>query len=351
MSQPAIPLQATRATGPSGAIVDRFVLALPGLAFCVALAVAATFLSQRFRLSAMVFGLLLGMAFNFVAAQARWRPGIEIGARLVLRTAVALLGLRIALSDVLSLGWAAISLAAAGIVVTMAMGLIFARALGLGHRFAVLSSGAVAICGASAALAVNSVLPRTDHTERDAGFVVIAVTILSTVAMFAYPLITSLAGFDDRTAGIFFGGTIHDVAQVVGAGYSVSQQAGDVATIMKLTRVAMLLPVCFAIGMIVHARGEAAARAAPIVPWFVAVFAVLVMVGSFGWIPESAIRVGGTVSGWLLVVAMAAIGMKTPLAALVKVGARAMILVVLETAFLALFVFAALAWMRGHGGL
>ncbi len=347
MSQPAIPLPATHALPR---FVERFALALPGLAFCTVLAVTATFLSEHFRLSAMVFGLLLGMAFNFVAADARWRPGLEMSSRIVLRTAVALLGLRIALSDVLSLGWAAISLAAAGIVFTMALGLLLARALRLGSRFAILSGGAVAICGASAALAVNSVLPRTDHTERDAGFVVIAVTILSTVAMFAYPLITRMAGLDDRSAGIFFGGTIHDVAQVVGAGYSVSQQAGDVATIMKLTRVAMLLPVCFVIGMVVRARGDAATRAAPTVPWFVAAFAALVILGSFGWLPASAVRLGGTISGWLLVVAMAAIGMKTPLRALVKVGPRAMILVILETAFLALFVFVAIACLRSRGG-
>lgn len=347
MSQPALPLRAPRLLP---GFVERQALALPGLAFCIVLAVAATFLSERFRLSAMVFALLLGMGFNFVAADVRWRPGIEMGARLVLRTAVALLGLRIALSDVLSLGSAAIALAAAGIVVTMALGLLFARMLGLGSRFAVLSGGAVAICGASAALAVNSVLPKNNHTERDAGFVVIAVTILSTVAMFAYPLVARMAGLDDRSAGIFFGGTIHDVAQVVGAGYSVSQHAGDIATIMKLTRVAMLLPVCFLIGILVHARGDAASRAAPIVPWFVAVFAALVVFGSFGWVPEAAVRHGGAISGWLLVVAMAAIGMKTPLRSLVKVGPRAMMLVVLETVFLALFVFGAIAWARVHGG-
>lgn len=347
MSQPALPLRAPR---PLPGFVERLALALPGLAFCTVLAVAATFLSERFRLSAMVFGLLLGMGFNFVAADARWRPGIEMGARLVLRTAVALLGLRIALADVLSLGSAAIGLAAAGIVVTMALGLLFARMLGLGSRFAVLSGGAVAICGASAALAVNSVLPKNSHTERDAGFVVIAVTILSTVAMFAYPMVARMAGLDDRSAGIFFGGTIHDVAQVVGAGYSVSQHAGDIATIMKLTRVSMLLPVCFLIGILVHARGDAASRAAPIVPWFVAVFAALVVIGSFGWMPASAVAAGGAVSGWLLVVAMAAIGMKTPLGSLVKVGPRAMMLVVLETAFLAVFVFGAISWAHRHGG-
>ena len=348
MSQPAIPLRAPRLLP---GFVERLALALPGLAFCTVLAVAATFLSERFRLSAMVFGLLLGMAFNFVAADARWRPGIEMSSRIVLRTAVALLGLRIALVDVLALGWAAIALAVAGIVVTMALGLAVARALRLGGRFAVLSGGAVAICGASAALAINSVLPRHDSTERDAGFVVIAVTALSTVAMFLYPLIAGLAGLDDRSAGIFLGGTIHDVAQVVGAGYSVSQRTGDVATIMKLTRVAMLLPVCFAIGMVLHARGGAAKRATPIVPWFVAVFALLVVLGSFGWIPGAAIRHGGAISGWLLVIAMAAIGMKTPLRSLIQVGPRAMVLVVAETVLLALFVFCALGWIGRHGPL
>jgi len=108
--------------------------------------------------------------------------------------------------------------------------------------------------------------------------------------MILYPLVVGALGLDHRAAGIFLGGTIHDVAQVVGAGYSVSPETGDSATIVKLLRVAMLLPVCLALGLALHVRGSAAAHAAPVLPWFAVAFAALVVVTSLGWIPSTAIE-------------------------------------------------------------
>jgi uncharacterized integral membrane protein (TIGR00698 family) len=329
-----------RAAANAGFAKPRQELArvLPGIALATLIAVESTLLSACFHLSAMVFALAIGMAFNWLAAERKFKPGIEVTSRAVLRTGVALLGLRITLGEAAGLGWAAIGMAAAGIVLTIGLGLVLARVLRLGDRLGVLSAGAVSICGASATLAINSVLPKDADSERDATFVVVAVTGLSTIAMFLYPLVAGLAGLDDRAAGMFFGGTIHDVAQVVGAGYSISEKAGDTATLMKLLRVAMLFPVCVAIGMVIHARGRKATGAAPVLPWFAVAFAVLMAVGSTGWVPVSVVDAGGSLSRGLLAVAMAGIGMKTSLRGLVSVGPRAMLLVVIETAFIALLV-------------
>ena len=332
MSTPAARLASPGRTAELG---DRIARAIPGLALALGVAAAATLLASQLKLGAMVFALLIGMALNMVASDARYRAGLDIASRAVLRIGVALLGLRITLGEVTSLGWGAIAMAAAGIVLTIAFGIFLARRLGLGDSFGVLSGGAVAICGVSAAMAINSVLPKHGDSDRDSTFVAITVTTLSTVAMVSYPVLTTLVGFDDRAAGVFFGATIHDVAQVVGAGYSVSEEAGDMATVMKLLRVAMLLPVCIVIGMVLQARGKSASRAdAPILPWFVAAFAVLVLVSTAGWAPATAIQAGSTASQWFLVIAMAAIGMKTSLPALLKVGPRAILLVVVETLFL-----------------
>jgi uncharacterized membrane protein YadS len=112
--------------------------------------------------------------------------------------------------------------------------------VGLSRSFGILSAGAVAICGASAALAISSVLPKGENSERDTVFTVISVTALSTIAMIAYPVIIALFHLDHVAIGVFLGGTIHDVAQVVGAGFSVSEETGNVATFTKLLRVAML---------------------------------------------------------------------------------------------------------------
>jgi uncharacterized integral membrane protein (TIGR00698 family) len=290
--------------------------AWPGLAVAGVVAVAATFLSVHYHASAMLFALLLGMALNFLAEEGRCLPGIQMASTLVLRTGVALLGLRITVGQVQALGWGTIAL----------------------------TGGAVAICGASAALAIASILPKHKHAERDASFTVIGVTALSTFAMILYPIAVTMLGFDDHAKGIFLGATIHDVAQVVGAGYSVSQDTGDTATIVKLLRVAMLLPVCIVIGVALHVRGSQAAHAAPVLPWFAVVFAALVLIASTGWIPEAVLDAGSIVSRWFLVTAIAAIGMKTSLKSLVHMGLKPVMLVVIETLFLALLVAGVLLW-------
>ena len=317
----------------------------PGLAVAAVVAIAATFLSLHYRASAMLFALLLGMALNFLAEEGRCLPGIQLASTWVLRTGVALLGLRITFDQVQALGLGTVVLVVGSVIATLLAGVAIARLMKLGSAFGTLTGGSVAICGASAALAIASVLPKHRNAERDATFTVIATTALSTLAMILYPIVTGALGLDHRDAGIFLGGTIHDVAQVVGAGYSVSPETGDTSTIVKLLRVAMLLPICIAIGIAVHAKSEEAAHAAPVLPWFAVVFALLVVVNSFGMIPPAVVSVGNDVSRWCLVTAIAAIGMKTSLKSLMHMGFRPVALVVGETLLLAAVVLGALAWM------
>ncbi|QJR12804.1 hypothetical protein DSM104443_03897 [Usitatibacter rugosus] len=316
----------------------------PGLAVCAVVAIAATFLSVHYRASAMLFALLLGMALNFLTEEGQCRAGIQVASSHVLRIGVALLGLKITVDQVVALGWEVVVLVVVAVVATVLVGLLVARAMKLTNAFGTLTGGAVAICGVSAALAIASILPKHQHAERDASFTAIGVTALSTLAMIVYPLIVGAFGLNQHEAGIFLGGTIHDVAQVVGAGYSVSQDTGDTATIVKLLRVGMLLPVCLAIGVALHVRGSEAARSAPLLPWFAVVFAILVVVNSLGFIPKSVADAGNELSRWFLVTAIAAIGMKTSIKSLIAMGLKPVMLVVLETVFLAALVMAAIHW-------
>jgi len=318
--------------------------AWPGLTVAGVVAIAATFLSMQYKASAMLFALLLGMALNFLAEEGRCLAGIQVASSLVLRAGVALLGLRITIAQVQALGWHVIVMVVVSVTLTILCGIAFARLLRLGSAFGTLTGGAVAICGGSAALAIASILPGHENAERDASFTVIGVTALSTLAMILYPIFVHALELDHHAAGIFLGGTIHDVAQVVGAGYTLSQDTGDTATIVKLLRVAMLLPACLAIGLALHVRGAAAAHAAPILPGFAIAFAVLVGISSTGWIPGAVVDAGSVVSRWCLVTAIAAIGMKTSLKSLVNMGLRPVMLIVIETVFLAALVMGALAW-------
>jgi uncharacterized integral membrane protein (TIGR00698 family) len=317
----------------------------PGLAVAAVVGIAATFLSTHYKASAMLFALLLGMSLNFLAEEGKCRAGIQAASTWVLRTGVALLGLRITAGQVVDLGWASVAMVVAAVLATIVAGILFARAFRLAPAFGTLTGGAVAICGASAALAIASLLPRHKHAERDAAFTVIGVTALSTLAMIVYPIAVGALGLDAREAGIFLGGTIHDVAQVVGAGYSVSEETGNTATIVKLIRVAMLLPVCLAIGLVLHVRSAEAMHSAPILPWFAVAFAALVAVNSAGLVPAALAGAGNEVSRWCLVTAIAAIGMKTSLRSLADMGLKPVMLVLMETLFLPALVIGALLWM------
>lgn len=183
--------------------------------------------------------------------------------------------------------------------------------------------------------------------ERATLFTVVGVSALSTLSMIAYPMLAHALGLDDRAAGVFLGATIHDVAQVVGAGYSMSRETGDIATFVKLLRVAMLLPVIMLAVAVTRSRraSNGEGKRPPLLPWFVLAFAALVLVNSLGWIPRELAATGVSLSSWCLVASMAAIGMKTQLKELATVGMKPVALMVGETIFLAALVLAIIRWV------
>ncbi len=317
----------------------------PGVLACAVVAAASTFLSEHYGAPVMLFALLLGMAMNFLSGpDSPFRAGIEFTARTVLRIGVALLGLRITLGQVVDLGWQPLAIVVLAVVLTIGVSMVVARLMGFQSLFGLLSGGATAICGASAALALAAALPSHPQKERATLFTVVGVSALSTLAMIVYPLLAQAAGLDERAAGVFLGATIHDVAQVVGAGYGMSPLTGDVATLVKLVRVAMLVPVIVFAVMCTRALAKGSAGAAgprpPLLPWFAVAFAILVMINSTGWLPQALTGSGAEFSRWCLVAAIAGIGMKTQPKDLAAVGLKPVLLMLGETAFLAGLVLA-----------
>jgi uncharacterized integral membrane protein (TIGR00698 family) len=190
-------------------------------------------------------------------------------------------------------------------------------------------------------LAISSVLPKNSHLERDTTLTVVGVTTLSTMAMVLYPLITQWLGFDAVMSGKFIGATIHDVAQVVGAGYSLSQEAGDAATITKLMRVAFLMPVLVVISLVVRARTAGSVNAGsaaktPLLPWFTVAFVGLMLFNSTGWVPTSVQSGASDLSQAFLVLAIAGVGLKTSLKEVTQLGWRPVAMIFLVTLGLAL---------------
>ena len=321
----------------------------PGVLACAVVAVASTFLGEHYGAPVMLFALLLGMAMNFLSGDGPCAAGIEFTARQVLRLGVALLGLRITIGQIAELGWQPVAIVVLSVVLTIGVSMLLARLMGFQSLFGLLSGGATAICGASAALALAAALPAHPLKERATLFTVVGVSVLSTVTMIVYPMLAHAIGLDPRLAGIFLGATIHDVAQVVGAGYSMSTETGDVATFVKLMRVAMLVPVIVFAVMLVRARDTSSAGGTsgprpPLLPWFVVAFALLVAINSTGWLPGVVAKAGSEFSRWCLVAAIAGIGMKTQLKELAAVGLKPVLLMLAETVFLAALVLALMRW-------
>ena len=316
----------------------------PGILICVTIAAAAGLLSANYGAPHMLFALLLGIAFNFLAEEKRSEMGIEFSAKALLRFGVALLGLRITIDQVLDLGVDTVILLIGGVILTLVFGILASKILGRRARFGVLTGGAVAICGASAALAIASILPKSKLGERDTIFTVIAVTSLSTIAMVLYPLLTAFLELDNRTSGIFIGGTVHDVAQVIGAGYIISDEAGDFATVTKLFRVAMLVPVVLVLSAIFRSKNK---RSSPEpLPIFIIGFCVLVALNSSGLIPEGIQIILIDTSRWCLVTAIAALGIKTSLKSMMTVGFQPVAVIFLETLFIGIWILGGLYVLR-----
>jgi uncharacterized integral membrane protein (TIGR00698 family) len=330
---------------------------LPGLLLSSVVAVAAVaaapLVARLVPIPAMVIALLIGIALNSVAERPLFQPGIVFCLKTLLRWAVALLGLRIALGEIAALGWTVAILVVVAMAATLVAGFALARAFTQNPAYGALAGAGTAICGASATLATSIVLPAYKGKEADVAFVVVAVNALSTLAMLLYPLICRSLGFDDQTTGIMLGATIHDVAQVVGAGYAVSETAGNTAVIVKLFRVLLLFPVVVIIGWM-FARRDVAADVGKIpIPVFALVFVALCVLNSIAAALPSVAPAYASIkaplveaSTWGLLIAISALGLGTSVTAIAALGWRHVATVIGTTVVILVVATAGLALLR-----
>ncbi|MFN3673668.1 MAG: YeiH family protein [Bosea sp. (in: a-proteobacteria)] len=316
-----------------------------GVALSVVVAVAAAIAEPllkavgggRFGIPAVVIALIFGMLLHPFANAPRFQPGMVFCVKKLLRWAIALLGLRVALGDIVALGLTTALIVIVSMVATVVSGFLLARWLGRETGMGALAGVATAVCGASAALATATVVPDYRTKAADVAFTVIAMNALSTLAMLAYPLLCVWLGLSQEQTGVMLGATIHDVAQVVGAGQAVSVEAANAAIIVKLFRVFLLLPAVLLVGwwLVRDASGAAVADKAKVpVPVFAIMFLVLCLVnsvlatmpalaGSYGPLRDLLLEI----SRWGLLVAIAALGLGTSIGAMARLGWRHMLLV------------------------
>lgn len=303
---------------------------LPGFAVVGIAALAAAWLSEHYGAPLMLMGLLIGLALNFMNGDRRVHAGLGFASQTLLRLGIVLVGTQITLWQIVALGVEGfvliVFLVAAGILT----GMVAARLTGQDRYYGILAGGSVAICGASAALALSSLLGEKRVNQAQLTLVLVTVAAASALAMSTYPIIAGLLDFSGRKAGFMIGASIHDVAQALGAGYSYSREAGETAAIVKLTRVTLLAPTLAIIALTLP-KDSVNPKSRLHVPWFVAAFLALVMVNSFMAFPEQLVDMSGKVASGLLLLAVTATGVRSPMHLLLQQGWRSSMPVVAAT--------------------
>ncbi|AKE03621.1 YeiH family protein [Burkholderia dolosa] len=313
---------------------------LNGVLFVALFAAAVTSLSQLpaiagLGLSPLIVGIVAGALYGNALRDgmpASWAAGVNFSARKLLRIAVAFFGLRVSLQEIAQVGLPGLAVSVLVVVSTLAIGTwVGMKLMKLDRDAALLTAAGSAICGAAAVLAFESTLQSKPHQSAMA---VGSVVLFGTLSMFLYPLAyhAGLLNLDPAGLGLFFGGTIHEVAQVVGAASDISPEVVHVATIVKMTRVMLLVPVLLVLGWWLarsarsaHAAAGGAHHAHKVaVPWFALGFLGFVIVNSLNVLPGNVTHTLNALDTFALTMAMTALGIETRVSQIREAGPRAL---------------------------
>src|SRR5262245_12634439 len=323
---------------------------LPGLVLCAALATLGFWLADQpwlkntTHVSALLLVILLGMAWkSLLPVPNAALPGIRMAQRPILRWAVAGLGFRLSLGELWKIGGPALIVVVISTFAALWFGWWIARRLGVSEKLGVLLGVGGSICGASAVVAADSVV-QGEH--RDAAVALGIITLLGTIGIVLYPLLAHALHMPEFVYGVWDGASLHEMAQVVAAGFGVSDEAARVATVVKLARICLLAPVVVYLGWSMRRHHEATGKAhvAP-VPWFLVLFVVFAALNSTGWVPAQALDVIRRADLWLLCVGMAGVGLQTSFGDIGAAGVRPIAAGVVQWLFLSVLAYVLAVWL------
>lgn len=297
---------------------------LPGVLVTGIAALAAAWLADHYAAPIVLMGLLIGLALSFLSQDSRTHAGLDLLSQTALRLGIVLVGARITAAQLAALGPLPFAMLAGIMIAVIVLTVASARWFGQDRHAALLAGGATAICGASAALALWSLIGDRRVDQARFTLTLVGITVASALAMTLYPVLAAELGLSDTQAGFLIGASIHDVAQAIGGGFSFSAPAGEVATIVKLTRVALLAPMLMLVALWLARSGEAVGtRRIPLrLPWFILAFLAVVAVNSTIAIPAPVQDGAARGAQALLLLAIVATAMKARLHLLLDQGWR-----------------------------
>ncbi len=280
-------------------------------------------------IGAPVFGIVLGIAVRHVLAPgAAFDAGIRFGSRQILQWSIIALGFGLSLADVLRTGLESLSVTLVTITVAFVSAWALGRWLRVQGKLTVLIGVGTAICGGSAIAAVTPILKPDDH---ETALSISTIFLFNVVAVLLFPLLGHLLQMSDTGFGLWAGTAINDTSSVVAAGYAYSDLAGGYATIVKLTRSTLIIPICLVLALVMAAlakrrsvteAGSGGFRLGALFPWFILWFLVASGLRTAGWVPSAALPVLQGLAEVLIVFALSAIGLSANLRRMAAAGIR-----------------------------
>jgi uncharacterized integral membrane protein (TIGR00698 family) len=306
----------------------------PGLLLAIGIALLALWLGRLVPvIGGPVFGIVLGIAVrNLLSPGAQFTPGIQFGGKQILQWSIIALGFGLSLTQVAKTGLESLSVTLVTMTVAFVSALMLGRMLKVHGKLQILIGVGTAICGGSAIAAVTPIIRPDDH---DTAFAISTIFLFNVVAVLLFPLLGHLLHLSDLGFGLWAGTAINDTSSVVAAGYSYSHAAGDYATIVKLTRATLIIPVCLILAFAVAWREKRASKQnggatqfslRRIFPWFILWFLVASAMRTVGWIPVAIQPTIHFLAEFMIIVALTAIGLSANLRRMIASGAKPILL-------------------------
>lgn len=308
---------------------------LIALLSCAAFLIAELPFVKKLSFSPLIVGILLGMVYANTWRKRlpeSWVPGIQFSVKQLLRLGIILYGFRLTISNILEVGWSALAVDAVIVVGTIFLGILFGRMLKMDRDTALLTSVGSSICGAAAVLGADATIKPQPYKTAVA---VSTVVIFGTISMFLYPFLyrNGWLGLEPQQMGLYTGATLHEVAHVVGAGNAMGAEIQDTATIVKMIRVIMLVPVLLVLAFTIRPKEDAVAaqpqgkaKGKIAIPWFAFIFLVVIGFNSLDLLPSACIGYINSFDTFLLTMAMTALGTETSFDKFRKAGPRPFLL-------------------------
>lgn len=295
-----------------------------GFLLAVAVGVTAMGLGKLWPLiGGPVFAIVLGMVVrNSMGVAPVFQPGLRFSSKVLLQWSIIGLGFGLSLPQVMRTGMDSLAVTLVTLTVAFVTALLLGRALGIPSKLRTLIGVGTAICGGSAIAAVTPILKPEEH---ETALAISTIFIFNIVAVLIFPLAGHMMNMSDAGFGVWAGTAINDTSSVVAAGYSYSRQAGDHATIVKLTRATLIIPICLILAGLEMWRSCQAGRDFDLMrvfPWFIVWFMVASAMRSLGWVPVEWLEPLRFLAEFLMVLALAAIGLCSDLKVMARAGAR-----------------------------